>query len=242
MMVQRYLSARSQKDAGIALISSGFVVFLQFSLFLAIGAALWVRSQHVADGANLKGDAVFVHFIVGNLPVGILGLVVAALLAAAMSTLSGSLSSSSAALVRDFLQPLLSNKIQSEERWIMISRAMTTVFGVLQMCVAYAASGLQESVVNNALAIASFVTGIILGIFCLGLAFKRVGPRSALVGMVCGLAAVSYVKFGTATAWPWFALVGSSTVIVTGYVASSLGIDRQSTNRTDDGNDVGEIV
>lgn len=229
MMVQRYLSARSQKQAAVALITSGVVVFLQFALFLAIGAALWVRAQHVSDGAGLKGDAVFVHFIVGNLPVGVLGLVVSALLAAAMSTLSSSLSASSSALVRDFLQPMAGNKL-NEDRWIGISRGMTIVFGLLQMAVAWWATGLQESVVNNALAIASFVTGIILGIFCLGLAFKKVGPRAALFGMVCGLSAVSYVKFRTATAWPWFALVGSSTVIATGLIASIILPERQNTN------------
>jgi Na+/proline symporter len=102
---------------------------------------------------------------------------------------------------------------------------MTIVFGLLQMGVAWGATGLQESVVNNALAIASFVTGIILGIFCLGLGFKSVGPRAALCGMICGLAAVSFVKFGTSTAWPWFALVGSSTVILTGLFFTILEMD-----------------
>ena len=93
------------------------------------------------------------------------------------------------------------------------------------MLVAWAATGLQESVVNNALAIASFVTGIILGIFCLGLAFPKVGKNAALMGMILGLAAVSYVKFGTTTAWPWFALVGSTTVVLSGLMASRLGLD-----------------
>ena len=176
----------------------------------------------------MKNDAVFVSYIVKHLPAGILGLVVAALLAAAMSTLSSSLSASSSALVRDFLQPLSKNKI-SDDRWVVISRGMTIVFGCLQMAVAWAATGLQESVVNNALAIASFVTGIILGIFCLGLGFPKVGKNAALAGMVCGLTAVSWVKFGTKTAWPWFALVGSTTVVVTGLAFSQLQIDKPQT-------------
>jgi len=112
----------------------------------------------------------------------------------------------------------------------MISRSMTILFGCLQMAVAWAATRLQESVVNNALAIASFVTGIILGIFCLGLAFPRVGKNAALAGMICGLAAVSYVKFGTSTAWPWFALVGSSTVVITGLAFSLLQLDNSRTS------------
>ena len=228
MMVQRYLSAGDEKRAGRALITSGFVVFAQFALFLGIGAALWVRAQHIPEDAGLKNDAVFVSYIVKHLPAGILGLVVAALLAAAMSTLSSSLSASSSALVRDFLQPLSKNKI-SDDRWVVISRGMTIVFGCLQMAVAWAATGLQESVVNNALAIASFVTGIILGIFCLGLGFPKVGKNAALAGMVCGLTAVSWVKFGTKTAWPWFALVGSTTVVVTGLAFSQLQIDKPQT-------------
>jgi hypothetical protein len=57
--------------------------------------------------------------------------------------------------------------------------------------------------------------------------FSKVGPQAALVGMICGLCAVSYVKFGTQTAWPWFALVGSVTVVVVGLIASRLGFDRQ---------------
>ena len=103
-----------------------------------------------------------------------------------------------------------------------ISRRLTIVFGCLQMAVAWFATGLQESVVNNALAFASFVTGIILGIFCLGLAFPKVGKNAALTGMLCGLAAVSAAKFGFDIAWPWFALIGSFTVVVTGNLAVGL--------------------
>jgi SSS family transporter len=221
MMIQRYLSARSQRQASAALIASGVVVFAQFALFLGIGAALWVRNQSAETPATLKGDSVFVNYIIGNLPVGVLGLVVAALLAAAMSTLSSSLTSTSAALLRDFLQPLTRSP-RSEESWMTTSRRLTILFGCLQMGVAWFATGLQESVVNNALAIASFVTGIILGIFCLGLAFPKVGKNAALVGMVCGLAAVSVAKFGFDIAWPWFALVGSLTVVVAGNLAVGL--------------------
>lgn len=230
MMIQRYLSARSERQASAALIASGVVVFAQFALFLGIGAALWVREKYIQPDIPLKGDAVFINYIVGNLPVGVLGLVVAALLSAAMSTLSSSLSSSSAALLRDFLQPL-SKRERSEESWMRTSRRLTILFGCLQMAVAWFATGLQESVVNNALAIASFVTGIILGIFCLGLAFPKVGKNAALAGMVSGLAAVSYVKFGTDVAWPWFALVGSATVVVTGNLAVGLDAPNRPTAR-----------
>ena len=73
---------------------------------------------------------------------------------------------------------------------------------------------------NNALTIASFVSGILLGLFLLGILTRRVGQSAALVGVLAGLCAVSFAKFGTSLAWPWFALVGSFTVFAVGLAAS----------------------
>ena len=81
---------------------------------------------------------------------------------------------------------------------------------------------LQDSIVNYALAIASFATGILLGLFFLGILTRSVNQTAALTGMVAGIAAVSFAKFGTSLAWPWFALVGSSTVFLVGLAASRL--------------------
>jgi len=74
--------------------------------------------------------------------------------------------------------------------------------------------------VNNALAIASFVSGILLGLFLLGVLTRRVRQTAALVGVLAGVSAVTYAKFGSLLAWPWFALVGSSTVFAVGLAAS----------------------
>ena len=102
-MVQRYLSARSQADAGRALLASGFLVFLQFAMFLFIGIGLaCFFNQHPVAG--LKKDEVFAHFIVHQFPrnTGLIGLMLAAILA---SNLSSSLSASAAAVVNDFYVP-----------------------------------------------------------------------------------------------------------------------------------------
>ena len=72
------------------------------------------------------------------------------------------------------------------------------------------------------LAIQGFTTGIILGVFALGLAKGKVGTNSALVGLVVGLAVMSAIKFGTPLAWPWFALVGSTITFSTGWVHNKL--------------------
>jgi SSS family transporter len=238
LMVQRYLAARSIKDARVALVTSGVVVFLQFALFLLIGVGLAALYEAKPPTVSLQRDGEFTYFLTRYLPSGLLGLVVAAIFAAAMSTLSSSLNASSAASVNDFYRPFFragrSLNEAEETHLLRVSKGLTIVWGVAQMAVAYLAFRLlTDNVVNNALAIASFVTGIVLGLFALGVLTQRVGQGAALIGLLAGLVAVSYAKFGPllnstlypfdgAIAWPWYALVGSSTVFAVGLLASSL--------------------
>jgi Na+/proline symporter len=93
-------------------------------------------------------------------------------------------------------------------------------WGGVLVAVAFGASYLEDNVVDNALTIAGFVSGILLGLFLLGILTSRVGQSAALVGVLAGLSAVTFAKFGTSLAFPWFALVGSSTVFAVGLTAS----------------------
>jgi len=110
LMVQRYLCANRPGHARKALLWSGALIFAQFVLFLLIGVMLYVYYTGYAPGeiaaftqnGRLLTDRVFPHFIVTHLPPGVVGLVLAAIFAAAMSTLSSSLNSSSAAALGDF--------------------------------------------------------------------------------------------------------------------------------------------
>jgi SSS family solute:Na+ symporter len=219
MMVQRYLTARSERSAGRALIASGFVILAQFALFLGIGVGLWVLYQDKPPERILtRPDEFFPYFIVHYMPIGVRGLVIAAVFSVTMSTVSGALSSSASSTVNDLYRPLFPGT--SEGRLLAISKGMTAFWCVVQMGVALAAEGLTESVVNNALSVASFVTGLLLGLFLLGLWTKDVGQRSAFVGLIVGTAAVSAVKFLTSVSYPWYALVGSGTVVIVGWLAS----------------------
>jgi Na+/proline symporter len=224
-MVQRYLAARSRGQATGALLASGLVILMQFSLFLFIGVALYVFYQDYpardpAGVYRLAPDEVFAYFIVHYLPVGYLGLVVAAIFSAAMGTLSGSLNASASTTVNDLYRPLF--KSTDEQRLLRLSKVLTAGWGALQMAVALGATKLQESVVTNALRIASFTTGLVLGLFLLGILTRKVGQSAAFVGLLSGLAAVSAVAFTGLVAWPWYALVGSFTVFVAGNAAAWL--------------------
>ena len=193
MMVQRYLAAKSRRGASGALIASGFVVLAQFALFLLIGVGL-AAYYGAAGGAAPPQDRAFARFIVVGLPVGLTGLVVAAIFSAAMSTLSSSLNASAASTVNDLLRPLAPRL--DDRALLRASKGFTALWGLAQMGVALAATRLERSVVDAALSIATFVGGIVLGIFLLGTLTKRVGQRAALIGVIAGLVVVSYVAFG----------------------------------------------
>jgi SSS family transporter len=223
MMVQRYLAARSRKQATAALLASGLVILVQFALFLFIGVSLYVFYQDYTPSlspgrSRLLPDEAFAYFIVHYLPTGILGVVVAAIFSAAMGTLSGSLNASASTTVNDLYRPWAPEA--DEARLLRLSKMLTAVWGGLQMAVAVGATRLQDSVVNNALKIASFTTGLVLGLFLLGILTRKVNQSAAFVGLLTGLAAVSAVAFSGLVAWPWYALVGSFTVFVAGNAAA----------------------
>jgi SSS family transporter len=239
LMVQRYLCAKSLGHARFALVLSGFVIFFQFLLFLAVGVGMYLlfTAGLFPDAAGKRNDEVFGLFIVTQLPTGVVGILVAAVLAAAMSTLSSSLNSSANAVVTDFYRPL---RPHHPETWyVFLSRVMTVVWGVAQMGVAYIAYKLggNKSVVEQVLAVAGFTTGLLLGLFILGSMRRPVRSGAALTGLVCGFLAVVAVwlpSSGLTTnlswlpefyrkpllAWPWFAPVGAGTTVLVALIVN----------------------
>ena len=147
-----------------------------------------------------------------------------AVFAAAMSTLSSSLNSSAAAAVADFYQPWARRTYgePAPQQLLAFSRRVTIVFGLVQIAVGIGASHLSRSVVGDALAIAGFAAGILLGVFALGMLTRSTHQRGVLVGMIIGILALTCIKFATPLAWPWFAIVGATATFVSGYLASLL--------------------
>jgi SSS family transporter len=227
LMVQRYLCAAGPGDARKALLWSGALVFAQFVLFLLIGAMLFVYYTGHAPGeiaaftqdGRLLTDRVLPYFIVTHLPPGLVGLVLAAIFAAAMSTLSSSLNSSSAAALGDFYIPMTAGR-RTDAHYLRVSRAVTAVWGAVQITVALAAIQLSSRVVDEVLGIASFTNGVILGLFFLGTFTRRVGQAGAFVGVAVGASVMLGVKLVTPISWQWYVLIGSLTTLSAGYLAS----------------------
>jgi len=221
LMVQRYLAARSRRDAAWALALSGPIVCGQFALFLLLGVGLaCFYAAHPPAVPFAADDWVFARFIVDHLPTGVLGITLAAVFSAAMSTLSSSLNSSATAAMNDLYRPVVGNRA-SPAQLLGVSRALTVLFGLVQIGIALAGSHcqLQRSVVESVLAIAGFTGGPILGVFFLGIATRRVDRRGALAGLAGGIAVVTVVALGTDVAWPWFAVVGAGSTVAIGWVA-----------------------
>jgi len=230
LMVQRYLCATSPRQARVALLTSGAVVFAQFTLFLLIGSMLYVYytghatteiAAFTVDG-RIQSDRIFPHFIVTHLPPGVVGLVIAAVFAAAMSTLASSLNSSSATAVADFYMPM---RPASDAHYLRVSRWLTAFWGAVQITVALVAIQFSTRVVDEVLGIASFTNGIILGVFLLGTFAPGVRQRAAFAGIAVGAAVMLAVKVFGLTSWQWYVLVGSVVTYVTGVIVSRA--DRQ---------------
>lgn len=233
LIVQRLLAAPSVSGARKALIGSGIAVILQFLLFLMIGVGLYAyyQARHFASP-----DAIFPSFIVDVMPPGLTGLVVAAILAAAMSTVSGSLNSLSAATTHDIYIPLTGRKVD-DPAVLRAGKIFTLIWAVILIGGALLYHQEGTPVVVVALSIASFTYGGLLGGFGLALLWPRAMQRDAITGMAVGIVAMTFVVFAkqlsaaypslgsalgpfASIAWPWYVLIGTAITITAGILSS----------------------
>lgn len=219
LLVQRLLAAKTESQSRAALLSSWIVIFAQFTLFLIIGVCLFTLYQDRGWTPPAVTDSIYPRFIWDHLPPGLSGLVIAAILAAAMSNLSAALNSLASTTVMDFLRPL--SKVQDESTWLKRARLATVAWGVILGGVALFARN-WGSVLESGLSIASLISGSLLGVFLLGLLTRRVGEIAAMCGMVGGLAVMLYVRFATPIAFTWYVVIGTCMTFATGILASYL--------------------
>ncbi len=219
LLVQRLLTCRNRRDSQKALIFSGFAVFFQFFLFLTIGVMLFAYYKAYPLSVALQSnDQIFPAFIVQRLPHGIAGLVIAAIFAAAMSNLSGSLNSLSSTTVLDFYKPLVRPRA-GETQLLLLSRWFTAAWGVVLIAIALVARK-WGSVFTAGLTIASLVYGPMLGAFLLGVLTKRGNQTGVMSGMATSLGFMLLIWYRTAIAWTWYVLFGTVICFVVGYAVS----------------------
>jgi solute:Na+ symporter, SSS family len=242
LMVQRLLAARDRRRSQAALLVSWVVIFIQFTLFLVIGTCLFVFYRERGEQPPAVMDRLYPLYIWQNLPPGVAGLVMAAILAAAMSNLSAALNALASTTVLDLWRPLAGTRSKrarqclaptfaptagddmgdymgDDARWLRLSRYATVVWGVVLFGVALLARQ-WGNVLQVGLSIASIVYGSLLGVFLLGLLTKRVGEIAAMSGMCVGLALMLYVRFATPIAFTWHVVIGTGATFATGILVS----------------------
>jgi SSS family transporter len=223
LVVQRLLSARSERESKLALLSSWVVILFQFTLFLTIGVMLYVfhKQQGIAPPEVL--DRLYPQFVWNYLPPVVSGIVIAAIIAAAMANIAAALNSLAATTIMDFLVPLAGRRREKpdEEHFLKLSRLATLFWGGVLLAIGIMARR-WGSVLEAGLAIASVPLGALLGVFTLGILTRRASELAAIGGMLAGLGAVLYVRFLTDIAWTWYVVIGSLTTFTVGWLLGIL--------------------
>ena len=219
LIVQRLLAARNQKQSVTALLSSGIAIFILFALFLLVGVMLFVYYQ-VPSATFGKADRIFPTFIVSRMPHGISGLLIAAILAAAMSNLSAALNSLSSTSMLDFY--LRANPQVDELRKLRLSRVSTIIWAVVLFGLAILSLHKVSRVIEVGLSIASVAYGALLGVFLLGVLTRKTNQQGAMVGMLCGFLVELYIWLRTPVPWTWYVAIGTIVTFAVGYLTSLL--------------------
>ncbi len=246
LIVQRLLTCRNLRDSQRALIGSAVMVALQFTLFLVVGVLLWIHYGGLTpqELGLSRGDEVFPRYIIEGLPAGLSGLLLAGILAAAMSTLSSSLNSLASSSMLDLGERFIKKTI-SDTRRLFLSRGLTLFWAGLFIVFASLFENTENPVVELGLAIASFTYGGLLGGFLLGIIIKQARELDAVIAFSLTIFTMVLVIFGVwhsptegwmfvlnptdsmieagglrQIAWPWYTLIGSVFCVFLGFLLS----------------------
>ena len=228
-MVQRMLSSRNLRDAQKAIIGSGLAVFVLMTLFLTVGMGLW---SFYGAKEFATPDSIFPTYIVTQMPHGLIGLLLASIVAATMSTHSGAINSLAASTTHDLYLPL-TKRSADDPTTFKAARLFALGWGIILTVGALLFPEGKTPVVVIALSIASFTQGALLGAFFLGIYNARANQRDAITGMSVGIISMAFIVFAkqlTAAypsmtsalgpfanvAWPWYVLIGLTITFTTG--------------------------
>jgi SSS family solute:Na+ symporter len=219
LIVQRLLAAKNERDSKVALLSSGLVILFQFTLFLIVGVMLYSFYQYnPQEPVPGMRDRIFPSFVVQHLPHGVSGLMIAAILAAAMANLSSAINSLASTTVVDFYRPFVTGGVTTQDE-LRLSRWITVLWGLVLVFLAILSRGVQ-SVLEAGLTIASITYGSMVGVFLLGVLTRRANERGSIVGMAAGLLSMLAVWYFSSIAFTWYVLIGSVITFSVGYTAS----------------------
>jgi len=235
-MVQRMLSCRTSREGRKSLIYAGLMEIFVVLLFVSLGVALWAFYQQSAVAGPSETESVFPHFIRTSIPSGVRGLLLAAILAAAMSSLDSAITALSSVSVADVYFPFRGwrtgqhtklEDVEADHRVLKTSRWLSLFWGLLLIIIAYVLGTYHQSLLKDAgvsgfdlgrsaelltlaLGVMALIYGPLLGVFLVGIFTSRGSTKSLLSGMAAGLLVVSGLKFASSIeiGWTWHIIIG----------------------------------
>lgn len=213
--MQRFLSVNSLRKANYAFITALLVASVIGFLIFFEGAVLFAFYTQ-EDQVDIPTNEVFIHFVVHELPVGLKGLIISALFAASMSTISSVLNSMTTVFMADFYR-----RFKKQDGSVRMARGMTLLFGFMATALA-CTGGLLGNLLEASTSIINFFGGALVGVFLLGMLSKRAESRGAAFGFVAGFTAVLTTALATEVSFMWYSAIGGITTLIVGEVVSRL--------------------
>jgi len=221
-VIQRYLTTKDEKAAGRGIWTNAVLVIPGSLLFFGMGAALYVFFKTRPDLLNPtleNADAIFPWYIVTQLPTGVAGLLIAALFAAAMSSLDSSMNSIATAVTTDFYRRF--KRDAADRTCLALARWVTVVVGLAGMVLALLMTGWDiKSLWDEFSKVIGLFAGGLGGLFLLGIFSRRAHGVGALVGLAAS-AAVQFTVSRTGVVYLLlYSFTGLATCVIVGYLAS----------------------
>ncbi|MGL6098989.1 MAG: sodium:solute symporter family transporter, partial [Fusobacteriaceae bacterium] len=214
--VQRVLTAKSLDNTKYSLWFSGVFSVIQMFLFLMIGIVLFVYYEGKPfENAN----EVYIKFALEEIPSGYLGIIIAAVFAATMSSIDSSLNSMTTVFMKDIYEVYFQKKVKNISE-ISVTRIVTTLFGILVAYFAFNVSASNNSVLEIISKYGSYLLGAMLGVFCLGMFTSKVDEKGVTIGFILGIIGTAVISYKFRIFWMWNNLVGFFITTIVGYIFS----------------------
>ncbi|MDE2757186.1 MAG: hypothetical protein OXI92_11645, partial [Acidobacteriota bacterium] len=238
--VQRYLAAKSLKGMQKSFILNTVGGWAMGFLMIGIGLGLYAfYALHPGNlPATIGGDKVFPYFIATEMPLGLRGMMIAAILAAAMSSIDSGLNSSVTALITDFFKRFgwltrggAASQGEAARRELKVSRALTMALGVVVTVLACFVGALG-TIIEIANKLVNSFAGPMLGIFILGMMTRKTEWRGAFWGLLAGTVVTAWCILDNSVSFLWFGPIGALVTVLAGQAVSAL-LGGQKTDRSD---------
>jgi solute:Na+ symporter, SSS family len=225
--LQRFLATRSLRDARLAIIVTLVVTFAVGVGTFFIGSILFAFYTQFPDkgGLGMASNDVFPKFIVEELPIGVTGLIIAAVLAAAMSTISSVLNSVTTVIISDFY-----NRFTRHVATVTVARIVTVALGLVGVLLGGFAGSLGN-ILEMSMKLSGFFGGPMVGLFLLGMTCRRATGNGAFLGLWLGIGVTVTLGLLTNVSFLWYAAFSAGITYATGFIWGTFK-PAQSSNAT----------